>query len=414
MDVAGVRVLVTPMGALAVLAAVAAGVALGTCSGLVPGVHVNTLALLLAAAAPLAPGPPHLVGAALLAAGVTHSILDVVPMLALGVPDAALAVSALPGHRLVLGGRGREALRVSALGSATAVVVAVAFGVPATWLAVRAAPVVYAHLPVVLAVLVVVLVARERSRRARFGAVLAVAASGTLGSVALPMQPDAVVPTGDVLSPLFAGLFGAPVLLAAFQGDGIPEQADARIAVPPREVVRPGVAGSLAGAAVAYVPGVSGAIAAVFALDLTGDDSGDRAFVAALSGVNTANTVFALFALFAIGDPHTGVLVAFERARLPRTLPVLVASVVLAAVVTAAMVPAVGDRYFRAVRAVDHRRLTAGVCLLLVVVAWLFGGGTGVGLLGAATAVGAIPPVFGARRVHLMGVLLVPIALGTA
>jgi len=413
MDVLGVRVLLSPAGTAAALAAVSAGVALGTCSGLVPGLHVNTLALLLAAAAPLAPGPPHLVGAALLAAGVTHSFLDVVPMLALGVPDAAMAVSALPGHRLVLGGRGREALRVSAVGSAAAVAVAVVLGAPVTWLAVRVAPSVYDHLPVVFAALVAVLVAREDSWRARAGAVFAVAASGALGVVALPMQPAAVVSTGDVLSPLFAGLFGAPVLLAAFRGSGVPEQDDPDVAVAARRVVQPGVAGSLAGAAVAYVPGVSGAIAAVFALDLTRAD-GDRAFVAALSGVNTANTVFALFALFALGSPRTGVLVAFERASLPRTLPLLLASVALAAVAAAGMVPLVGDRYFRLVRAVDHRRLTAAVCLLLVVLAWLFAGLVGVGLLAAATLVGLIPPAFGARRVHLMAVLLVPVALQSA
>lgn len=413
MDVFGVRVLLSPAGTAAALTAVAAGVTLGTCSGLVPGLHVNTLALLLAAAAPLAPGPPHLVGAALLAAGVTHSFLDVVPMLALGVPDAAMAVSALPGHRLVLGGRGREALRVSAVGSAAAVAVAFVLGAPVTWVAVRVAPLVYDHLPVGFAVLVAVLVAREPSWRSRAGAVLAVATSGALGVVALPMQPNAVVPTGDVLSPLFAGLFGAPVLLAAFRGAGVPAQDDSGVAVSAREVVQPGVAGSLAGAAVAYLPGVSGAIAAVFAVDLSGTD-GDRAFVAALSGVNTANTVFALFALFALGSPRTGVLVAFERASLPRTLPLLLASIALAAVVAAAMVPLLGDRYFRFVRAVDHRRLTAAVCLLLVVLAWLFGGLVGVGLLAAATLVGLIPPTFGARRVHLMAVLLVPIALQSA
>ncbi|WP_232702062.1 tripartite tricarboxylate transporter permease [Halobacterium wangiae] len=408
MDVAGVRVFVGPGATAAAVAAVSTGILLGTCSGLVPGLHVNTLALLLAAAAPAVPGPPHLVGAALLAAGVTHSFLDVVPTLALGVPDPAMAVSALPGHKLVMGGRGREALRISALGSGVAV--AFVLGVPVTWVANRVAPLVYAHLTVVVGALLVFLLARETSWRARGGGVLAVVASGALGVVALPMDPSGVVPTGDVLAPLFAGLFGAPVLLAAYRGAGVPEQDDPVVADSPRDVVEPGVAGSLAGAAVAYVPGVSGAIAAIFALEATRTD-GDRAFVAALSGVNTANTVFALYALFALGDPHTGVLVAFERAELPRTLPLLLASVALAAVVGAVLVPVVGDRYFRLVRAVDHRRLTVAVCVLLVVLSWLFAGAVGVALLVAATLVGLIPPRFGARRVHLMAVLLVPIAL---
>jgi putative membrane protein len=410
MDVVGVRVLVAPHASAAALAAVAGGVFLGTCSGLVPGLHVNNLALLLAAVAPMVPAPPHLIGAAMLAAGVTHSFLDVVPTLALGVPDPAMAVSALPGHRLVMAGRGREALRISALGSGAAVAFAFVLGIPVTWFATAVAPMVYAHLSVVIAALVAVLLVRERGWRARLGALLALAASGTLGIYALPLDPSGVAPTGDVLAPLFAGLFGVPVLLAAFRGSGVPEQDDPAIADAPAGVLSPSIAGSLAGAAVAYVPGISGAIGAVFALEVTRAD-GDRAFIAALSGVNTANTVFALFALLALGDPHTGVLVAFERAALPRTIPLLLASVALAACAGALFVPLFGDRYFRLVRRIDHRRLTAAVCVLLVVIAWVFAGLVGIALLGLATVIGLIPPKFGARRVHLMGVLLVPIAL---
>jgi putative membrane protein len=121
--------------------------------------------------------------------------------------------------------------------------------------------------------------------------------------------------------------------------------------------------------------------------------------------------VFALYALFALGEARTGVLVAFESAKLPRTLPLLLASVALAAVVAAVLVPVLGDRYFRLVRTVNHRALTLAVCGLLVALAWLFAGVVGVGLLVVATLTGLIPPAFGARRVHLMAVLLVPVAL---
>nr|WP_303704311.1 tripartite tricarboxylate transporter permease [Haloquadratum walsbyi] len=45
--------------------------------------------------------------------------------LALDVPEASPAPGVLPGRRLVLDGCGREAIRLSALGSAIALVVAV-------------------------------------------------------------------------------------------------------------------------------------------------------------------------------------------------------------------------------------------------------------------------------------------------
>jgi putative membrane protein len=98
------EVILAPRATAMALGFVAAGVALGAISGLVPGLHANNMALLLAGVAPSIPGPPLYVGMAMLAAGVVHTFLEIVPTLALGVPDPAMAVAALPGHRLVIGG----------------------------------------------------------------------------------------------------------------------------------------------------------------------------------------------------------------------------------------------------------------------------------------------------------------------
>jgi putative membrane protein len=52
------------------------------------------------------------------------------------------------------------------------------------------------------------------------------------------------------------------------------------------------------------------------------------------------------------------------------------------------------------------------VLALLVVLMGVLAGPLGVGVFAAATLVGLIPVRFGARRANLMGVLLVPLALG--
>lgn len=144
--VPGLRLVVAPERTVVTLAFALAGVCFGTLSGLVPGLHANNVALVLAAVAPALPGPPLAVGCAMLAAGTVHTFLDVVPSLVLGVPDAAMAASALPGHRLVLDGRGREALRLSALGSGLAVVLALPLAGPVTRLMVAAYPTLSANL----------------------------------------------------------------------------------------------------------------------------------------------------------------------------------------------------------------------------------------------------------------------------
>jgi putative membrane protein len=400
----------SPTATLALLAAAGAGVGLGTVSGLVPGLHANTFALLLAAAADSLPGPRLYVGVAMLAAGVTHTFLDVVPALALGVPDPAMAASALPSHQLVIEGRGREALRLSALGSGLAVVFAVPLAVPLTLVMERVYPLLRPRLPVVLAAVAVLLVGTERGRRQRAGAACSLAGSGLLGIALLDAPVTGALPVSDVLVPLFSGLFGAPVLLAAIEGDGVPPQADAAVATPPRTVgVLAGV-GTLCGGAVGYIPGVSSAVAATLALGLVAD-RGPRAFVVTTSGVNTATAVFALCALVALGTPRTGVLVALDRAEVPLVLPALLAAVAVAAVAGAILVPTLGDHYLRVVGRLDPTYLSLSVVAVLVGLSALFAGPVGVGAFGAATLVGHLPPRFGARRATLMGVLLVPLAL---
>jgi putative membrane protein len=387
------------------------GCGLGTCSGLVPGLHANNFALFLAAAAPRVAVDPLVLGAVMLAAGVVHTFLDVVPSLALGVPDGAMAASALPGHRLVLRGRGREALRLSALGSGAAVVLAVPLAFPVTWVMTRLAPLLTTWFPLVAAGVLGLLLATESSHRARLAALVVFALATALGAAVLPLSLSGPL-AGGVLAPLLGGLFGAPVLLDALDGGGVPAQADAALAIPPVDLGLSGLAGGLSGAAGGYLPGVSAGVAATLSLPAVPARSDLRGYVVATSGANTSTAVFALFALVALDSPRTGVLVAVDDAGVPLVLPVLLSVVVTASAVGFVLVGLLGDAAFRVVTRLDQRRLALGVLGLLVVLSALFAGLAGVAVFAIATLVGLVAPLLGARRVYLMGVLLGPLALG--
>ncbi|WP_435358327.1 tripartite tricarboxylate transporter permease [Haloarchaeobius sp. DFWS5] len=393
-----------------VLASILAGIALGTASGLTPGLHANNFALLLAAVAPSVPAPSSCVVSAMLAAGVTHTFLDVVPALALGVPDAAMAASALPAHTLVLGGRGREALRLSALGSAGALAASLPLAVPATAVMTAAYPTIRANLSLVLVGIVVLTLLTEATWRARVAGLVVLGLAGGLGIVTLPLEPAAMLPA-SVLTPLFAGLFGAPVLLDALSGGGVPPQDDAQLCTEPRTVAVATGAGTLAGGAVGYLPGVSSAIAATAALATLPGDAGDRGYIVATSGVNTANAVFGLFALVSLGTPRSGVLVAVDQTGGVPSLGLALVAVVIAGAVATALVVTVGDHYLTVVGSLDPRRLSVAALCLLVALSWLFAGIVGLVTFVVATGVGLVPVRLGTRRVYCMGVLLVPLAV---
>ncbi|WP_254529285.1 tripartite tricarboxylate transporter permease [Natrinema gelatinilyticum] len=410
--VASVEFVFQPSLALQLLAWVLAGSLLGCCSGLVPGLHANNFALLLAGVAASIPGPPLYVGGAMLAAGVVHTFLNAVPAMALGVPDAEMAVTALPGHRLVLAGRGYEAIRLSALGSLLAVLAAVPLAVPVTWAVTAVYPTVRTHLQIVLAMVAVALVTSERTPRGRFGGLLSFVLAAGLGAFTLDLTTDAPLEAGGVLAPLFAGLFGAPVLIDAIRGNGIPRQDSDELTMSRGLVGITAIAGALAGAMVGYLPGITAAIAAVAVLAVLPSEASDRGYIVATSGVDTANTIFALFALVAIGQPRTGVMIAFNSLNAPLELPMLLAVVVLSGLLGFALVICLGDAYLDLVGRVAYWKLSAAVLALLLVLSVLLSGPIGIAIFVAATAVGLVPARLHARRVHLMGVLIGPLIVG--
>ena len=129
------------MGVCAVMSLV--GSALGLFSGLAPGIHVNTLASMMLAAQTSLVGAlsgimdgdivPLAVSCCIMSASVVHSFTDFVPSVFIGAPDGEDAVSVLPGHRLLLQGRGMEAVRAAAIGSLIGASASILLSIPLQW-----------------------------------------------------------------------------------------------------------------------------------------------------------------------------------------------------------------------------------------------------------------------------------------
>ena len=403
---------------VAVVGYACVGVGLGTVTGLVPGLHVNSVAFVLVGVAPTVDGPAAAVASAVLAAGVVHTFLSIVPGLVLGVPDAATAPGALPGHRLVLAGRGREAIRLSALGSGVALAASVAVALPLSRAVAAGREWLLAALPFLLAVIAGLLILAEPTRRGKAGGAVCLAVATALGLLALDL------PASGPLSPDGAASMLAPILLDALDARGaIPPQDGTDLGLAPRGVARAALSGVGGGTLVGYLPGVSAGVAAVLALGGAGGSGpagrgSDRAYVVATSGADTATAVFAVASLAVLGAPRSGVTVAVaELGTGSGSVPGIGLAGMLLVIVFAAglgvvLLVVLGDRYLSVVRRLPRRPLVVGVLGLLLALSVGFAGVLGGAVFCIAAVVGLLPPRVGARRVHLMGVLLGPVALG--
>jgi putative membrane protein len=202
---------------------------------------------------------PVFLAAVLVSALVAHCFLDAIPSTFLGIPDADSAVAVLPAHSLCLEGRGEEAVRIAALGSATGVILSIPLCLILLFIMRPLQPAVDWATGIVIVAVVTVLVLHSPSPRMALAVFLV---SGLLGVFSFRYEYLSPSPFGEsgILMPLLSGLFGISVLL--FSGKGaVPPQAFTGMEIGTRRIVRGTLLGGIAGVVVGWLPGLSNATA---------------------------------------------------------------------------------------------------------------------------------------------------------
>ncbi|MCL7415761.1 MAG: tripartite tricarboxylate transporter permease, partial [ANME-2 cluster archaeon] len=354
----------------------------------------------------------------------------------LGAPEADTSLAVLPGHKLLLDGFGAEAVRLSALGSAGAVLVSLVLLLPLSACFAIMYPLVDRYVGWILLVVVLVLIYTEKGEiiegqgslvrlKYRAFAALLFIISGILGMMAFEsqalMQPVIFAGEPSILMPLFSGLFGASMLVISMMTDTvIPMQVSSRLILTPRRILRGTLLGSAAGAFVAWLPGITGAVATVLARlgvreNYADEDSG-REFIVSISGVNTANAIFGLVALYVIGRTRSGAMVAVADIMdgIPFDLDILtILLMVMVGVSIAAyfMTIFLGDRILTILTRIHYRMLCMVVLTGLIIVVFLLSGWFGLVVFGMAVPIGMLAPYLKVRRTHAMGALLLPLLM---
>jgi len=385
------------------------GVGMGTFTGLIPGVHVNNLTPLLVGLAASSLLSPMNAVALVVAMMLTHTFIDYIPSTFLGVPEDATALSVLPAHRMVLEGKGYQAIKLTALGSLGALILSAASIAPLLLVIEPAYHLVNPYMHLVLLGIVMVMVALEREPKKMLWAVLVFLLSGFLGVLTL----DTNLGGDEILMPLLGGLFGMSVLIISMMGtSSIPEQEISEEPFEARSCIKPICAGASAGILTGIIPGIGPAQGTVLAQMVT-RSGGARDFLIGVSGVNTAKALFSFVALYAIGRPRSGAAVAVGRIidfGLSELL--LVVGVALFAGGLATLVHLrIGRLAAKHIWRLPYRKMCAAVMVSIAGLSLYYAGPIGLLVLGTATAIGILPAAVGVRRTHGMGCIILPCIL---
>ena len=92
--------------------AILLGCIAGTITGITPGVHLNLVSVLIISSASflLSFASATSIGVFIIAMSILHTFTNAIPAIFLGAPEESTALAVLPGHSLLLSGRGYEAV----------------------------------------------------------------------------------------------------------------------------------------------------------------------------------------------------------------------------------------------------------------------------------------------------------------
>ena len=397
------------------------GILIGTTTGMVPGIHVNTAGAILFASSTflLTFLSPEFLCVLMVAMSIAHALIEFVPSMLLGVPEESTATSILPGHRMVLQGRAKEVIRIVCVGGFGSILVTIVmlpvFAVvlpslheiskPFTWMILLFASIYLTY-------------SLTRTHRDFLWSLLLFVLSGILGWTIFQTP----ISSGVSLMCTFSGLFGISTILFSLNDNStIPHQNsfyDLNIDFNKFKSI---FAGGLTGAILGFLPGFGPAQGTVIAQAATGasdnEDEDTVNFLLATSGLNISDCLFSLMAIYIIGNPRSGIAVYMSYLISEMSLNHLVIYIfasLLAVSVSLALALKLGDSFSRLMGGVDYRKLSIGVILLQIAILFVFifyyGAPVGYMVLAlvTSTAMGMLPHYLGVGKSHLMGVLIIP------
>ncbi|MEE8401125.1 MAG: tripartite tricarboxylate transporter permease [Candidatus Hydrothermarchaeaceae archaeon] len=386
------------------------GIILGTFTGMVPGVHVNTVVIVVLSFLPvlLEHFSPLGIVSLIVAMSVLHTFVDYVPSILIGAPQEDSVLSTLPGHRMLMKGRGYEAIRLTTIGGLGAIIVSCIL-LP---VGIVILPILYSMaksiMPYLLISVLAYMVYSERTPKKMLFSMIIIGYSGILGMIILNGN---VLPPKYSLFPTLTGLFGISTLLASLRNETV---------VPPQTLdyedspYRKGIiAGAVAGALTGLLPGIGSSQSALIVQNFF-KGKNEREFLVAIGGVNTSDAIYSIFALYLLGNPRSGASIAVEQILKDFTLQdfLFIVAVVLIATPFAVGLTIALTRFFVGrLENVDYAKFSKYVLLFLLTLIFAMTGFRGLLIAATATAIGLSAAITGVKRSHCMAVLVVPTIL---
>ena len=399
------------MGFVEIIIALFVGVGAGIISGLIPGIHVNLIAVLVISLSAFLLNivSPLTLGVFIISLAITHSFLDSIPSIYLGAPDAGQELNVLPGHRLLHKGEGHNAIVYTLIGSMGCLLLGITLFPVFIKSMEKIFPIVKGLIGYILALIMIFMIGKEKKKWLKSLVMFLLA--GCLGLLVLTAIPNLRQPLFSMLS----GLFGFSILLISLsQKSVIPEQdLSKQLTISKKNVAKSVTAASGVGFIAAFLPGFGSSQAAIVATEVVGE-IGDEGFLSLVGGINTANMLISIGTAYALNKARNGAILTVNKLLggigFKEMLLFLGVALVVGGIATVLALN-ISKIFAKFIVKVKYNHIVWSIIGFITILTFMFDGIIGLTILATATAIGILASSWKVGKNHLMGCLILPVIL---
>ena len=385
------------------------GMLVGTLTGLIPGIHINLVALLLFIYSPffLRYTTPIILAVFIVAMTITHTFLDFLPGIFLGAPEESTALSVLPGHSLLLEGKGYEAISLTTIGAYLGTILLVPFTFIGIFLIPRVYDLISSFIPHILILSIAFLISKEikGQKIASFAFFLT---AGIMGALSLNFYT-----VKEPLFPLLTGLFGTSMILGSIvKKTSVPEQYVNKPNFDKKELWSAAKSSLISGPLCSFLPGLGASQAAVIGSSLSKEIT-RRSFLILTGILGTLVAGLNFVALYAIDKPRSGVAVIVGKLVTLNinSLAILISTMLFVGSVSVFLSLFFAKIFAENVSRINYQKLSFAILAMLILLSWIISGPYSVIVLATATSLGILASEYGVKKMYLMGSLILPTIL---
>ncbi len=386
---------------LEILLALFFGVVIGTATGLVPGLHPNSVLVLFFSISSIFVGiPVEFVLVFVVSLSVTNTFTDMIPSIFFGAPSDDNTLSVLPGHSFLLQGRGYEALFLTVVGGLVVTVLTV-ITLPLLMILIPTIyPLVSPHIHVILILFMVWIILSEKGVK-KAHSLLIFLLAGIFGFITLNTLPS----TTSVFAGL-TGLFGISGIIVSYTTTSfIPKQRMySNIKIRKKGIL----AGWIAGAISSLLPGLGPAQSGALASRPLRSSKED--FLVSLGGINTANIIFTFIVLATLDKTRSGATWFISQIMTITYNEMLLVAVVVffSACLSSVVTLKIGKFFAKKIGEFGYKKINISVLAFLIILLFYFSGFVGLFVAFVGMFIGLLAISLGINRSQLMAFLIFP------